>query len=238
MRKQRWSIKKQLAVQDGFLIIGLLMALMQGMVGTGVLPVAAWARSLPGGDTVVNIMLVRQLVQSLLVVGLVLLFLWLRGATLEQIGVRPCRRPHWLLWAVLLGMAMFVFLLASGMALARLFPQWIQPQAATAVVTQAQGLWDTIAVLMMVSVLAPISEELLFRGYVYHSMRVHKSAAVSVMVTSLLFACLHGDLLRMVPFTLAGICLNVVSIRFASIWSAVVMHGVWNFMMAVLLLIT
>ena len=76
-----------------------------------------------------------------------------------------------------------------------------------------------------VCVLAPFSEELLFRGYIYHSLRQYKTVGFSIIMTSLLFGCMHYDLFRLLPLTLVGICLNLVSIRSGTLWGSIVMHG-------------
>lgn len=237
MKRGNWGIKKQLSIADGFVIIALLFALMHGLVGTGLLPVVKWAGLLPGGFSVVNKLLIQQTIQTLFIVLLVLLFLSIRGSSLRQIGMCRCKQPLWLGKAVLLGIVVFFLLICSGIVLEKLFPQFVQPQAATDMIMQAEGLWEYAVVFVIVSILAPISEELLFRGYIYHSMRAHKSMGYSVAVTSFLFGCMHGDLVRLLPLTLVGICLNLVSVRSGSIWSAIVMHSVWNFMMAALVLL-
>ena len=119
-----------------------------------------------------------------------------------------------------------------------LFPQWAQPQDISTVILKAENAWEWIAVIVVVSVFAPLSEEILFRGYIYHSLREKYSVIYSIIVASLLFGCMHYDLFRLLPLTLGGIALNVVSVRADSLWASIIMHGVWNFMNTLVLLLT
>ncbi len=237
MKQNRWTIQKRFSMLDGFVILFLMFVLMQAIVGTGILPVAWLAGFLPGGATVINKMLVQQLFQTLLMIGMVLFFLRLRGATLRQIGLRPFVRPVWFVWAVLLGFVTFLVMLFVSAAMENLFPQWAEPQTATELIMGAESRWETIAVLVMVSVLAPFSEELVFRGYIYTSMRAHRGMLFSVVITSLLFGGMHYDLFRLLPLSLAGACFNLAVIRSDSLWSSIIMHGVWNYITAAFVLV-
>lgn len=236
MNKKEKRLRGQLSAIDGFLMILLLFVLMNGLVGSGLFPAEQLAGYLPGGATVINQMLVQQILQTVFMVGMVLVFLHLRGATLYQIGWRPFNRPVWLILSALLGVVTFFVMLYVSAWMVKLFPQWAQPQTATELIMQAEGLWESAAVILMVSVLAPVSEELLFRGYIYHSMRQQNSIWFSVIAASLMFGCMHYDLFRLVPLMMVGVCLNLVSIRSDSLWGSIVMHSVWNFMMTAIVL--
>ena len=122
------------------------------------------------------------------------------------------------------------------MVMAALLPQLAEPQNITTLIMRAQNPWEWIAVLLMVSVMAPLSEEILFRGYIYHSLRNYYSVNYSILVASLLFGAVHYDLFRLLPLTLVGICLNMVSVRANSLWASIIMHSTWNFITAMLVL--
>ncbi len=235
MRIGKWTLQKQLSMADGFIMLLLIYVLMNGIVGSGLLPVEWLAGFLPGGATVINKMLIQQIFQTMLMTGIVMLFLYLRDVQVKQIGFRPFKEECWLLWSALWGIATFFIMLFVSAWMIKLFPD-AEPQTATNLIMQAEGRWESFAVILMVSILAPFSEELLFRGYIYHSLRAYKSTWFSVLAASLMFGCMHYDLFRLLPLTLVGIFLNIVAIRSESLFGSMVMHGVWNFMMASLVL--
>ena len=230
-----WRLQKRLSMADGFIMLFLVYILMNGIIGSGLLPVKWLAGFLPGGATVINRMLVQQIFQTALMVGMVMLFLRLRGVSTAEIGLRPLKNDRWLFYSVLWGIGTFFIMLFVSAWMIKLFPD-AEPQTATNLIMQAQGRWESFAVILMVSILAPFSEELVFRGYIYHSLRAYKNSCFSVLATSLMFGCMHYDLFRLLPLTLVGILLNIVSIRSQSLYGSMIMHGVWNFMMASLVL--
>ena len=232
----KMRVGKELSVVDGFLILLCTFLFMNLLVGSGILPVKFFADRLPGSSTSVNIVLVQQVIQSLVMVGLIGFFLRLRGSSLGQIGLRPFRQWRWIGLSLLFGIVTFFVMLLVTAFLVRLFPQWAKPQTITELIMQAKTDWEWFAIILIVCVLAPFSEELLFRGYIYHSLRQYKTVGFSIIMTSLLFGFMHYYLFRLLPLTLVGICLNLVSIRSGTLWGSIVMHGTWNFMMTVLMM--
>lgn len=237
MCNKKIRLRKQLSITDGFLIILGTFLLMNVLIGGNLFPTRQLAAFLPSGTTAVNQLLIQQLLQVVILLGLTMLFLYpIRGGTLQQIGLRPFKNNSWFGYSVFLGIITFFAMLFLSALLVRLFPQWAEPQSVTNVILQAQSQWEWIAVLVVVSILAPFSEEILFRGYIYHSLRNRYSTGFSIMVASLLFGCMHYDLFRLLPLTLVGVCLNVVAVRSGSLWGSMIMHAVWNFIMTFILM--
>ena len=238
MNKIHNHVQKPLSIVDGVVIIIGVFILINGLIGSGLFPLEQLADWLPGGATVINRLLVMQGLQVALMLGLTALFLFgVRHGTLEQIGLRPFAKKGWIVRSALLGVGMFFAMTLVSVLMTMLFPQWAQPQDISTVILKAENAWEWIAVIVVVSVFAPLSEEILFRGYIYHSLREKYSVIYSIIVASLLFGCMHYDLFRLLPLTLGGIALNVVSVRADSLWASIIMHGVWNFMNTLVLLL-
>lgn len=91
MHKLQLHLRRQLSVPDGFWMLLLTFILMNGLVASGIVPVERLAGFLPGGATVINCLLVQQLLQVLIMVGLVFWFLHLRGVSVRRVGLRPLR---------------------------------------------------------------------------------------------------------------------------------------------------
>lgn len=83
-------------------------------------------------------------------------------------------------------------------------------------------------------------EEWVIRGYVYHALRERWRRGTAVLVSSLLFAALHGgnpdfSAAALLNTFLAGVIFAFLVERSGSLWSAVLAHGVWNFAISSLL---
>ena len=236
MHKLQLHLRRQLSVLDGFWMLLLTFILMNGLVASGIVPVERLAGFLPGGATVINCLLVQQLLQVLIMVGLVFWFLHLRGVSVRRVGLRPFAQRRWIVLSIFCGVVTFFVMLLLTTWMTQLFPQWAKPQTVTELIMQARTGWEWLAAILIVSVLAPFSEELLFRGYMYHSLRQYKGVTFSIVITSLMFGCMHYDLFRLLPLTLVGCCLNLVSVRSGSLWGSILMHGTWNFMMTLVMM--
>ncbi|MFL6233219.1 MAG: CPBP family intramembrane glutamic endopeptidase, partial [Thermoanaerobaculia bacterium] len=83
-------------------------------------------------------------------------------------------------------------------------------------------------------------EELIIRGYIYHTLRDRWRPWVSALGSSVLFALLHLNnpdvsAPALLNIVLAGMALAALVERTGSLWSATLAHGAWNFAVACLL---
>lgn len=86
-----------------------------------------------------------------------------------------------------------------------------------------------VAAVAAIAGLAPLCEELAFRGFLLSSLRPVLGAALGVGVTGLLFGLLHGPILpRQLPLVLVGICFGAMVVRTGSLWVGVAAHAVYN----------
>ncbi len=87
-----------------------------------------------------------------------------------------------------------------------------------------------LAVLLAGGVLAPIAEELFFRGYVFRTYLHARGPVVAYGATSLLFATLHLNLPALVPILFLSLIFCWAYRRTGSIVPSIVGHGVNNSM--------
>jgi membrane protease YdiL (CAAX protease family) len=82
-------------------------------------------------------------------------------------------------------------------------------------------LWLAIPLV----VLAPIVEELLFRGLLYRYLRGRVGVVAAVVISALVFAVLH---VVIPPLFVMGIVLAVLAERTGSLWPGIVLHATNN----------
>jgi membrane protease YdiL (CAAX protease family) len=83
-------------------------------------------------------------------------------------------------------------------------------------------------------------EELIIRGYIYHTLRDRWRPWIAALGSSVLFALLHlgnpdVSASALLNIVLAGMVLAALVERTGSLWSATLAHGAWNFAVACLL---
>lgn len=96
---------------------------------------------------------------------------------------------------------------------------------------------DSVGVIVVLAILvvivAPVTEEILFRGVLFASLRRHIGVHLAALLSGLLFAVVHIEVLASQPFGLGGLTLAGVLLAYAfhytkSLRVAIVMHAVYN----------
>jgi uncharacterized protein len=99
------------------------------------------------------------------------------------------------------------------------------------------GWLSAAGMLLLGGVTAPFAEELLFRGVLYPLLRNRWGLWPGVLVSSLIFAVVHGDIAVGVSAFVLGIILALVYEYSRSLWSAVLVHVLNNGLKILLLYI-
>ncbi len=86
---------------------------------------------------------------------------------------------------------------------------------------------STMLVLLYTCILAPITEELLFRGFLLKSLSA-VSTRFGVIVTALLFGLMHGNVQQGILGVLVGLFLGKIVIRHNSLTPSILVHIALN----------
>jgi membrane protease YdiL (CAAX protease family) len=86
----------------------------------------------------------------------------------------------------------------------------------------------TVLLLGSVVVAAPFFEELIFRGYLFGSLRRHMPAMAAAAVSGILFGAAHLSLGGLLPTAAIGFVLAIVYHRTGDLASSMLLHGLWN----------
>lgn len=101
-------------------------------------------------------------------------------------------------------------------------------QSFVEMIAQADSVWATVCMGFMAIVLAPISEELLFRGCVYRFLKGKIRPMAAVTLTSLLFALMHLNSAAFLPLFLLGMLLCRCYEKTGKIYVCVGFHALFN----------
>lgn len=141
----------------------------------------------------------------------------------------------WLTWQqLLLGVAAFVVAMVMSTIVlglvSQIFPGVNLEQAQDIGLTadMINNRFELGLVFLLLVIVAPMAEELLFRGYIYGRLRSITSVATSTIITSVLFGLAHGQLnVGVVTFVLS-IVMCLVREASESIHPAFVIHILKN----------
>lgn len=93
------------------------------------------------------------------------------------------------------------------------------------------GSRDVLAITILLStvaVLAPICEEIIFRGFLYSALRYKIGVLPAVLISAFIFAGIHCDLGGMLMLLGLGPVLALALERTRSLVPSMIAHGLWN----------
>ncbi|MDO5111509.1 MAG: CPBP family intramembrane metalloprotease [Clostridia bacterium] len=76
--------------------------------------------------------------------------------------------------------------------------------------------------------LAPVMEEVIFRGLVYTRLRQAMPQWIAMLLSALLFGLMHGDPLWIAYAFLLGCVMAFIYEKSGSLWGSILFHGVFN----------
>lgn len=82
--------------------------------------------------------------------------------------------------------------------------------------------------LLLIGLMPAITEELLFRGFIFSSFIENMSPAKAIIISSAMFAALHLSLLKFVPTFLLGVVFSYTVYKTRSIYTSMFLHFLNN----------
>lgn len=100
-------------------------------------------------------------------------------------------------------------------------------------VAQPEGLSGFLLSVLRVSIVAGLTEEIAMRGCILQPLRKHGDT-FAIVASACTFGLMHGNLVQ-APFALiVGIGLGYITVKTGSLWSAVIVHALNNFISTVI----
>lgn len=104
---------------------------------------------------------------------------------------------------------------------------WPQPLTSATVEATQQPVLEALVILSGV-VLAPLVEELLFRGVLYQALRRNMRTGNAAFLSALVFALMHFNPALFVPYMLMGVVFALVYERSGSLLPTILVHACNN----------
>jgi membrane protease YdiL (CAAX protease family) len=92
----------------------------------------------------------------------------------------------------------------------------------------SRDTWSILCFMVGAGTVVPIVEEGLFRGFLYGALRVRTGRVFGAIVTSVVFAILHGSLSAFVPLVVLGCLLVYLYERTGSLYPSILFHAAFN----------
>ncbi|MFV0337380.1 MAG: lysostaphin resistance A-like protein [Chthoniobacterales bacterium] len=157
-------------------------------------------------------------------------FLWFRDLNpLEVFGFRNPGWPRKGLYALGCLLAAYPLISLGQIISYKFFTTSKEPQEVVSFLVESDASsTDRFLVILLAVVVAPIAEELIFRGYLYGVFRKYGGRFFAMIFCALLFASIHLHLPSMLALSLLAIVLTLVYERTGSLWAPILMHATFN----------
>ena len=150
-----------------------------------------------------------------------------RSAT-ALFGLQPRRFPAAARSALLWLLITYPLILAAQAFVQRVFPGGDDSQLIVRYFLEHPDPRHRAAVVFMAVLVAPMAEEIIFRGYFYGVIRRFGGRVPALLTSSLLFAAIHIHLPSMLGLGLLGLILCLLYERTASLWAPITFHALFN----------
>ena len=165
--------------------------------------------------------------------GLIFLFIYFRKSDCCKLifstGDKMNGRSFLILLTVFMSAQAAFSLLGGGMELG--FNQF--GYSILGEIEDASSNSSTVSMLLYASFIGPVSEEIIFRGFVMRGFEKY-GARYAVLMSAVIFGMFHGNLIQSIFAGLVGLVLGYTAMRYSIKW-AVLLHIINNFVFGDLL---
>ena len=144
----------------------------------------------------------------------------------ENLIFKQMLNPKLFAGAVLMGLALQVLISLCLSVIYPLLPQNTVSEYSDLIETLIGG--DTLLSIIVTVLLAPLAEELLFRGVTLEKAKKIMPFFAANIVQALMFGIYHGNLIQGTYAFLLGVLLGYVAEYFHSIWASIFLHACVN----------
>jgi uncharacterized protein len=103
-----------------------------------------------------------------------------------------------------------------------------QPQPLLQFLVEREGLRDRLLLILSAIVVAPISEELIFRGYIFGVLRRYAGRWWAMVISASVFAAIHAHIPSLAGLFVLAVALTLVYEGAGSLWASILMHALFN----------
>lgn len=145
----------------------------------------------------------------------------------EDIGLS--RLPSWLdIFLAPAGLIIYLVLSAILIAIASQLSFINLDQVQDTGFSRLELRYEYIVAFLMLVVVAPVAEEILFRGFLFGKLRKHVPIWGAILITSLLFAFAHGAVNVGIDVFALSIVLCLLRLISGTIWPSILLHMLKN----------
>ncbi len=172
------------------------------------------------------------LVQAGFFIGTVLTVIALKyRGSLRELGLGRVISSVSVKAGVLGGISLFFLVLVTGAVVSSVISVEPKPQPYVELLSEANTPFEVIVPFLVGGVLAPVGEEIYFRGFAYPVFKRNLGVWGGIILSGVFFSLMHFDSARFIAIAVGGIGLAWLYESTNSLITPIVAHSVWNLSM-------
>ena len=205
--------------------VALIFSAFSLLVVSSLVSPASPDREIAASDLVMNIGF------QIIIAAMVLVYMTRRTIAADWLGLRW---PAWPKVIFIAPASVFTMWLVFGVLQACGYMQWMESLGAETIqesVKLLQTTQDPMVLWLMglaAVLVAPLCEELLFRGFLYPVAKKFTGPWLAACSSALFFAAAHGNLSALLPLFLFGLLLVWIYEKTGSLWAPIAVHFCFN----------
>jgi membrane protease YdiL (CAAX protease family) len=208
-------------------LIGLVFLIFAGLTAAN-----GGAEDVPIDKKYTPAVLIASIIFQLLIMGMVLAFVTWRVKISEWLGLR------WRQWPLAFAIAPVTLVFMWGVMGVLMFAgwnKWLEESLGIDSLQEAvkvfQEVQDPLVIVLMAVaavIVAPLAEEVVFRGYLYPAAKRFCGRGGAILFSSLVFAAAHGHVVALLPLFLLAVILCLLYEFTGSILACMSVHFLFN----------
>lgn len=135
---------------------------------------------------------------------------------------------NWFLWAIGGYLAALPLVVIAANVAQQILPNAGGGNPILRLILESRGWIAQALFLLVVSVMAPIFEEFLFRGFLLTSLSTYMPMGAAIALSAVAFAAVHLNLSDFLPLTVLGVVLGITYSRSRNLLAPILLHSLWN----------
>ncbi len=169
-------------------------------------------------------------VSQLLILAMPLLLVWYMKSDVRTLFSLKVPKLKDMAGGFILYIGVYSLMLVVSFILMSIFPQSAENTAMTFDALMEQPF---VLVVLVMTVMPAIGEELYFRGLIFGSLRHRYSAVWAIVISSVIFGVFHLSLVKIIPTGMLGACFAYVANISGSIYIGMFLHFFNNLVSAI-----
>lgn len=182
---------------------------------------------------IATVIISQMVSMTVLIGGIVFVLAYVRRVdVVELFGLTRLSTPKLLLWSTIAFAITLPVVIGVNLGWSSLleyaFGAKPEQQELVTILSEADSLPIKLLIAFSACIFAPISEEVLFRGYFYPTLKRHSERFFAAIVVSLLFAVVHSNTMSVLPLFVLAMSFTIAYELTGCLLVPIAMHALFN----------